>query len=119
MSDTADLNEMLAAARAKEAKALADMFFTPGICKQCGAQVVFQEQHKAFHDGIEAWMKNVVRAMEKAGFETPVQRIQRRRLAAEHRAESARAGAEAAPDAARETADVLADAAEFDDGIPR
>lgn len=79
MSDTADLNEMLAAARAKEAKALADMFFTPGVCKQCGAQVVIQEQHKAFHDGIEAWMKGVVSAMEKAGFQQRDKRPQLKR----------------------------------------
>lgn len=77
MSDTADLDEMLAAARAKEANALADMFFTPAICKQCGAQVVVPEQHKAFHDGIEQWMKGVISAMEKAGFQ---QRSPRRNI---------------------------------------
>ncbi|MEV0367543.1 hypothetical protein [Nocardia fusca] len=119
MTDTADLNEMLAAARAKEAKALADMFFTPGICRQCGAQVVFQEQHKAFHDGIEDWMKGVMKAFEGAGFETRQQRADRRWLAAQHRVKTSRAAAEAAPDAARETADVLAEEAKFDDGIPR
>ena len=115
MTDTADLNEMLADTRAKEAKALADMFFTPGICRLCGAQVAIQEQHKAFHDGIEDWMKGVMKAFEGAGFETRQQRADRRRLAVKHRSESAKA----APHAARETADVLADAAEFDDGIPR
>jgi hypothetical protein len=79
-NDLLDELEKLAAERAeKEAKAMAEMFIQPSICRHCGAQVAIPEQHKAFHDGIERWTKGVVEALEKAGFETRQQRAARRR----------------------------------------
>lgn len=63
MSDTtqeffAEIDAHKAAKEAKEAKELADMFYQPSVCRQCGAQVVFLEQHKLFHDGVRRWMKD-------------------------------------------------------------
>lgn len=84
-TENVDLNAMLAEARAKEAKAMADMFLQPAVCRMCGAQVVIPEAHKAFHDGIESWMKDVMKAFEVAGFETREQRANRHRVAAPRR----------------------------------
>jgi len=86
MTESIDIEAMLAEARAKEAKAMEDMFIQPALCRMCGAQVVIPEAHKAFHDGIEAWMKNVAKTFEKAGFESQEQRRARIRSAQQERA---------------------------------
>lgn len=61
----------LEADRKFESERLATMFTQPAVCLVCGAQVVFPEQHKAFHDAVTTGMlqlrDDIVRVARAAG----------------------------------------------------
>lgn len=69
MPDQDDLGEiftrMQADHEAKDAKAFADMFIHPAICRHCGAQVAIPEAHKAFHDDLTEFAKSVNQSFER------------------------------------------------------